>query len=513
MRGRVGRCLRHAVGVLALTAVSAVFGQASPERLGRDLHLLRRFSGELAAMEEEMVRLQASVGLRERGFYTSDEHAAIESLLFRYLLCREALWEIVDEYRGEGPPDRPASRTEAREIILGFNAALKLAHYTSRLVYTFLECPAVIGKLNEAYHPCNIPPGTYDRLFRSVTDVDNLCALRAAWEVFREDAGNPATSLYAVSISNPDYRELIRENYLFYQQADATVTAILEARSLLLPSVRNRLRHSELMALVDRSKAAFQDNLYAVRAILFNNVGRIRNPVAAGVVLTPADMARVRRLLRPGDLVLTFSSGYMSNIFLPGVFKHGILYVGGTRQRREQGLVPELFADVPQARRSQVLRHLEWERLEDSAEADLVEAVAEGVIFNSLDHVLGGHTQRAVVLRPRLSPADTVQALKTVFLYIDAGYDFRFDFNDATHLCCTEVIYRAINRRGPIELPLIERMGHPTLSADDILRQHLRRPGASFETVLLVRPGTDGRGVVVAGERAEAALRELMPGI
>ena len=188
----------------------------SDGRLEADLHLLRQFSRELAAMEADMVRLRQTVQQRERGYFTSDEHAAIESLLFRYLMCRQSLWEIVDAYRDEEIAPYLDTPDGAKRVILGVNAALKLAYYGSTLVATFLEAPEVVAKLNEAYHPYAIEAGTYSRIFRGVTDIDNLRDLRAAWELFRDDAGNPATRLYAVSISGGEYRELIRENYTFY---------------------------------------------------------------------------------------------------------------------------------------------------------------------------------------------------------------------------------------------------------------------------------------------------------
>ena len=36
-------------------------------------------------------------------------------------------------------------------------------------------------------------------------------------------------------------------------------------------------------------------------------------------------------------------------------------------------------------------------------EADLIEAVAEGVVFNSLEYLLSSNVSRLVVLRPRLT--------------------------------------------------------------------------------------------------------------
>jgi hypothetical protein len=77
---------------------------------------------------------------------------------------------------------------------------------------------------------------------------------------------------------------------------------------------------------------------------------------------------------------------------------------------------------------------------ESGLKADVIEAVAGGVIFNSLDLLLDTHINRMVVLRPRLSVEETREALTIVFALLGADYDFKFDFNDGSYLCCIEVI-------------------------------------------------------------------------
>ena len=91
-----------------------------------------------------------------------------------------------------------------------------------------------------------------------------------------------------------------------------------------------------------------------------------------------------------GDVILTFTEGYVSNLFLPGVFKHGIVYVGSPVDREAVGLTEEVLW-----RRTRVVEH--FERLksvvataetEAGRPADVVEAVAEGVKFSSLEYLL-----------------------------------------------------------------------------------------------------------------------------
>ncbi len=489
------------------TALSAM-----PEnRRRQDLHRLRSFSRELKEMESEMEQLRDSIQVVRRGHFTADEHSAVEGLFFRYLVCRDALWELVDAYR-RVDASSPRTRAGAQGFVLGFNAALKLAYYSSRLVVTFMDDSRVVAKLNQPLHPYDIPAKAYDRIFASITSIENIRALRGAWQLFLDEAADPDSLLHALSREDQDYRELVRENSVFFRGADEQIQTILTESSLLLPDVRNRLRHSAINALVRRAKERFEGNLYAARGLLFTNLSRIRDPFSGHVRLDSKQMRRVGGLLRPGDILLTYSSGYMSNVFLPGRFKHGIVYVGSPQQRREAGLGLAGFADTPVSKRTRLAEALTLERLEDGHPADCVEAVAEGVVFNSIERLLSGKVYRVVVLRPRFTAEQRLEGLKRVFLLLGVEYDFKFDFDDATYLCCTEVIYRAYHRQGPVDFRLVTRMGVPTLSADDIIDCHLSTSPKAFDFVLLTVPVEDGSGRcrLLTGRRGRRALRQLM---
>ena len=503
--------------VLLLLPLLAAALQAAPLphaelRLAADLRRLHSFSRELQVQAREMAALQDSVGAKERGHFTSNEHDSIESLLFRYLACRESLWDMIDFYRDYKEHfGEPVAQTKG--FLIGFSAALHLYYYSATLIATFLDEPLVITKLNEAYYRSEIPDGTYDKLFRSVTSVEHIQALRAAWELFREESADPGSTLKRVTAADSEYARLARGIGRLYAGTDARVQHILEARSLLLPEVRNRLRHSVVMALAQRSKEMFEDNLYAVRGIVFVNISRLKSPLANLIEFSPGQVRRMKSMLQPGDIILTFTAGYMSNIFLPGQFKHGITYVGTPDQRRGAGLTSENLADVPAGRLPQLTSNLAQARLASGEPADVIEAVAEGVIFNSLDYLLHTHINRLAVLRPRLSKDDLAQGLKTVFSLLGNGYDFKFDFNDASWHCCTEVIYRALHERGPIRFPLTQRMGRQTLSADDIAAQYVAAADKPFDLVLLAEENlasTRHRAVILTGAKAQKRLRQLM---
>ena len=40
-------------------------------------------------------------------------------------------------------------------------------------------------------------------------------------------------------------------------------------------------------------------------------------------------------------MIFTYTAGYMSDVFIPGAFKHGITFVGSLEERSEAGLTAE----------------------------------------------------------------------------------------------------------------------------------------------------------------------------
>lgn len=497
--------------LLVLVVLALPLRSQEPDPLAADLDRLHALSRELAAMEVQMFALNQAVKVKPRGFFTADENDAIVSLLFRYLVCRDSLWEMVASYR-DAPTADASPDQRARAFVLGLNAALKLYHYSGKMVLTYLDEPAVIAKLNEAQPAYDIPRGTYDRLLLSVTRPDNLRDLEVSWQVFVEEAGNPATALYRLSTTNPDYRDLIAENYRFRASSRDQVETILKAQAVILPDAANWMRQTEVARAARASWRLVDDTLYTAKGKLFENVGRIRAPLAGDASLGPDQIQLVRSHLQPGDIILTYSSGYMSNIFLPGKFKHGIVYVGSPVDRFRAGLGPDAFADFPESKRQKAEQDLARTRLPSGEPAELIESVSEGVIFNSLDRILAGHVYRLVVLRPQLAPAERVEVLAKVFALLGTGYDFGFDFDNATYLCCTELIYRAMHGKAGIDFPLSKRLGIPTLSADDIILYASGDGAGRFQPILFVdtRGRFRKRVEILTGPPAGKRLAQVM---
>lgn len=242
-------------------------------------------------------------------------------------------------------------------------------------------------------------------------------------------------------------------------------------------------------------------------------MSRIKNPEAHLITFSANQKRQVYNALEPGDIILTFAAGYISDIFIPGAFKHAITYVGSPRNRQDAGLLANRLAWLPDAEREVLQKSVGVATLPSGQDADVIEAVGEGVIFNHLGHIMDTHINRMLILRPRVTSEQRTQALADVFLFLGDEYDFKFDFADASKQVCTEVVYRAFDGKGPIQFSLVERAGHETLSADDIANNYLAAPGKSFDFVLFAEEAPDSqehRARILVGDAGKHCLAELM---
>jgi len=166
--------------------------------------------------------------------------------------------------------------------------------------------------------------------------------------------------------------------------------------------------------------------------------------------------------LKPGDILLQRREWYMGNAFLPGFWSHAALYVGRIEDLRRLGIAddPTVQAHLPAY----------LAPTSDGSDRTVIEALSEGVVFNSLAESL--HADHVAVLRPNLSEHQIARAIVNAFEYHGRPYDFEFDFATADKLVCTEVVYRAY--QGMLEFNPVRIMGRNTLPAAEIARKFAR---------------------------------------
>ena len=482
---------------------AAVPTAITPKSLQSDLAVIQSIEPQLAKLDTEFaaVPLPAKEG---RDYYNAEEIDHIEGLLFRFLAMQSSLWDIVNEYGGLQAqfPDDPL---DAGAEVLSLTATLLLASHTAFVVDQFADDPVAIRQFNETYYRSHIEFGTYDRMRESVTAPGMVAAVADARDLVAGEMANPQSAIAKLAASDTGYASLIDQLPALHdvaetrlQQANASPSSYSEAEKTAREDVRHRHPH-----------------LYAARAFLFKSISRLKNPTAHIIEFTDAQKQEIFDHLQPGDLILTYTAGYMSDVFIPGAFKHGITYIGSKEERESLELDADILPDVERYEPQKLTAHLDNSVLADGTQADMIEAVAEGVIFNDLEHIMDTHINRMLILRPNLSLLERKKFLVEVYSYLGDAYDFEFDFADASKQVCTEVIYRALNEKGGIDFELTVRAGHETLSADDIANYHLASSEELFDFILLVEtdPTTEKSALIYTGDEGADKLKTLMDSV
>jgi hypothetical protein len=519
-------CWFSAIGLLVilhLTACSTTnFGSVYPPssttpqqasiKVDSDRRTLHNVAGQLENTRSEFIALHQNGGWAKRGYFVTEENNQIERFYFRFVVGHTVLWDIINSYGG------PQTRFNDDGIGIKAHANVLyaeflLSFYTSFLVSEFMDDPVAIAKLNEPFFRSEIPQGTYDRLRRNVTSKDKAHMLAAAWMLYSKDVADPNSLLFKLGKEDPDYEIMLEQIPTLYSGAMQEIKRIQNAQAGEMAVTENYFSHTRAAELARDASREFGELRFAIRSLLFKDISRLKNPDAHLIRFSTAQKRQVYDLLQPGDIILTYTAGYISDVFIPGIFKHGITYVGSPAQRVGAGLKTASLPIVAEPERKSFDLHISQEFLPGGENADIIEAVAEGVIFNNLAKIMDTHINRLLVLRPILTEAERTEFLAGVFSYLGDEYDFYFDFADSSRQVCTEVHYRTLNGKGGINFTLTERGGHETLSADDIVHYYTDTRPLQFELVLFAdeEPGAlNHQARVLTGVEAEQRLKELM---
>ena len=182
---------------------------------------------------------------------------------------------------------------------------------------------------------------------------------------------------------------------------------------LITPELTNRLRHSTIKKEVGKLISKAGGRFEALKAIVFTHVGHIKAPGIEHLIFSEDDKSQLLNLLQPGDIILTYAEGFMSNIFLPGIFKHGMIYTG-RRENWDQSDCDKIHITDHQKSLIQV-------------NDNIIEAIAEGVVSGPLEEILDTGVNRLAVFRPSLSNQEIMGVMQTIHSYLGNQYDFSFD--------------------------------------------------------------------------------------
>ena len=421
---------------------------SDPEAAERELR--RHASGVLLAarqldrMQEQMAILREGFIQGDLDFLDQEAQDEIHSLLAVYLDLRLTLLKTVWLYLGDKTvadvtTDDPL---EARAFLTAYAAAVLLVEKAWRIYSTFRDDATARRQLDLGDLAWGIPPGVFRNIESSLSNETVMAELRTAVRRFEFDRQGGRLPQGAPSSDLADRVELARP-----------------ALDAVFDDIGGRKLRRAFREL-DRQLRAPVGALTPAVSMLISRLRFTRRPPHRGLI-SLEQLRELKAQLRPGDILVERRNWFVSNSLLPGFWPHAALYLGSYEELVELGVAMD-----PRAAPHMLEFQGQNELGDDFA---VLEAIGEGVIFTSLEQSVG-EADAVVILRPNLSREDLSDALGRALSHRGKEYDFDFDFATTDRLVCTELIYRAYNGIGILEIPLRTILGKERIAASDYVR-------------------------------------------
>jgi hypothetical protein len=370
-----------------------------------------------------------------------------------------------DWYRFD--PSRAQRAFHVRSFLLTYVAELSLFEKSSRLTALLHRNPNVVKFLNAPHPKRNLPQDTLSFVQQELQGARDQARVQAGREYLRFlEAGLAAKSeceaLGCLWLWQAAEKHLAR---IALTSSTKQLRASIAADSQILQRSLNRVWYP-----TQKSVAEWMGDT------------RVRRP--GRYLIQPAQEAKAQALLKPGDFLLARKNWYLSNIGLPGFWPHAVLYIGDEPALRayfdDSEVRQHLKMDLP----SYLAKHyperwLEFRASQKKHPLSVIEAISEGVVFNTFHAASGDYLAG---LRPRLSKAAKAQAIIEAFSHLQKPYDFNFDFATDDMLVCTELVwrsYRPSENKPGLNLQLKAVMGRSTLPANHIVTQFAAEHGST----------------------------------
>ena len=193
--------------------------------------------------------------------------------------------------------------------------------------------------------------------------------------------------------------------------------------------------------------------------------------------ITHKEIKKIKEILKPGDILIRRNDDQLSNVGIPGFWKHAAIYVGSTKE------INEYFDSIPRAKGekpSDLIKsqnNKAYQKL-GSKRFQIIEVVGEGTKFSPVGHI--AKSDYFAALRPNLNKEQVFKALQNALSCYGLPYDYLFEFNSPNALICSQLVYRAYESNATfkaIDFKMGEYSGHPFLSPNDIAAQFAKEYG------------------------------------
>jgi uncharacterized protein YycO len=377
------------------------------------------------------IRSQCKEAIK-RQYFKPEEEAMLQTWFSDFLRTRQYLWYSIRDLQAllDNNYLNP-TETQKPFLLVGFCAACLLVRIDFFLIKRVATHSIIQRKLNESVRSLKIPRKQFTEVFRSLSSIPNARHLNKLMLLFRENAQA------FDHLNEHEIAGYFVENLASFQAA-------------LDPSKKNfsQLYLSYRIHAFQRRATLILNNSFFW---LLKWSGRFFSEIYdqwSAKQVTPEIRNTIADILESGDIIATRHKNALTNVLLPGFWPHTALYVGTNTY--DDSIIDAGVLD-------------QW-----YGSACVLEARKDGVHFRPLYDTL--KVDAFVILRPKLTEDEKLEAIRKVSLHAGKGYNFDFDFFGSDRLVCTEVIYRAYDQVGNFNIELAYRGGRPTLSAEDLIK-------------------------------------------
>lgn len=381
--------------------------------------------------------------------------------------------DSISQYHAQASLEPDAQREES--FLIAYGAFLAQYRFALEFINRVENDPGLDTLLNEPIGELGLPTDSYAQFKFRFLNVARASEF-VTWETrFKSIGGSLA----------PDVRKNIQEDSDRLWEMGKNQGLALTAQNAL-----QIMRQSAFTAW------------FPVQITVSEWVGHTKVARLDRSLITLSQIQTMAGQLEPGDIVLERREWYLSNVGLPGYWPHAALFIGTPELRqqyfndpdvqewvRQQGQADGQFEALLRSKHPKAYAE-SFKRQEEGHAVRILEAIAKGVSFSSLEHSAGADT--VAVVRPRLSKPEKAAALLRAFGYAGLPYDYNFDFLTDAELVCTELIYKSYEPakgfRG-IRFPLGEVLGRRVMPANEIAQvfdQEYGTPQQQMDFVLFL---------------------------
>ena len=334
--------------------------------------------------------------------------------------------------------------------------------------------------LDDAHPKAGLPAGSFARVQMMVSHPD---------EILRLNAGRAYLLLMKLRLEDDDPAVIRTEN------------EISDINRLVLTDVGVFVKNP-LDVLEHQAANAW----YPVQKGVALGMASVRT-VSRDYFISAADLKDEVENLLPGDIMLTCREWHLTNLGIPGYWTHAALYISaldqmdryfagipGLEGRTPSAIIQERFPDVYAA----------LDRQDDTGVTPaVIEAMRPGVILQTFQASAGADS--LAVLLPKVTKADRWQAVLAALPHFGKPYNYQFDFRTETALVCSQLVHKAYETIGGLQLEPKMSSGRLLLSPNQIAikyDQEMDQENAEMDLVLFL----DG---IEAGRVAKRSVEEF----